>query len=209
MSEEANKREFRIVDQMLSMHSMLAQKYRRNALLLSILLLTASSIICGFTFVDDSTLALMGLTGTQGKFCIGIASLLLFTLALVELKVDWGATAADHQDAAKRLAALKASYRQAAASLEAEKPLLWSSLSKEYAKVMESIVAIPDDQFTLLKACHLHKKELSKQISAHPAAPLVILRIKLRILAIISCCKSNPSAIPNDETATKASARLP
>ena len=183
MTQEEHEREYRIIDQMISMHAHLAQTKRRQATLLTVCLLLASAIICAFTFADDTTMALLGMGAAKARFALGIASAVVFGVSIVELKVDWSGIAQSHRDATRRLSALKAKYRRVHASTNADSPEAWATLSKDYAETMDSVVAVPESRFTRLKARHLFKKELSKVIDKNPGVPSVVLASVLRIRA--------------------------
>lgn len=184
MTKEEHDREYRVVDQMISMHAYIAQAKKSQALWLSLGLLFASAITCGFTFADDATVRLLGIGPGRERLVVGISSLFLFGLSIVELRVDWGGIARAHGDASKRLSLLKAKYRKAhAAQLEDNQPL-WVELSKEYTDTLASISEIPEKSFAKLKAHHHYKVELSREIDKHPGVPVFFLTMSLRTRAI-------------------------
>ena len=184
MTQEEHDREYRVVDQMISMHSYVAQRKRSQVLWMSVGLLFASAITCGFTFADDATIRLLGISPGRERLVVGVASLFLFGLSIVELRVDWAGVARAHSDASKRLSLLKAKYRHAHASQLADKQPLWLELSKEYTDTLASIEGIPEKSFTKLKAHHHYKVELSRTIDRHPGVPAWILALCLRAKAI-------------------------
>lgn len=179
MTQDANNREYRIIDQMISMHAYIAQKKKKHATLLSVCLLFASAIVCAFTFVDDATMALFGIGVAKARFILGLASTAVFGLSIVELKVDWSGRSQIHADAARRLSTLKAKYRRVEASLETDKREAWGELSKEYADTLDSLASVPECDFTRLKARHLFKKELSRAIDNNPGVPIIALEFMI------------------------------
>jgi hypothetical protein len=193
MTNEEHDREYRVVDQMISMHAYIAQTKRSQALCLSIGLLSASAITCGFTFADDATIRLLGIGPGRERLVMGISSLFLFALSIVELRVDWGGTARAHEDASKRLSLLKAKYRKARASQLEDKQQLWVELSKEYTETLASIAGIPEKSFARLKAHHHYKVELSREIDKHPGVPVLFLSLSLRTRAIWNYTRSKQS----------------
>jgi hypothetical protein len=52
---------------------------------------------------------------------------------------------------------------------------------EEMDGALASLRPIPDEQFTILKARHMRKVELSKLLDHYPAAPLMLLRMKLLV----------------------------
>ena len=184
MTQEEHDREYRVIDQLLSMHAYIAQTKESQALWLSLGLVFSSVITCGFTFADDATIRLLGIGAGREKFILGVASILLLGLSILELKVDWGGVARAHKDAFHRLSLLKAKYRKLYASQIADKQLPWTELSKEYTDTLASVVEIPEKSFAKLKAHHRYKVALSLEIDEHPAVPIFLLRISLRSKAI-------------------------
>jgi hypothetical protein len=193
MTKEEHDREYRVVDQMISMHVYIAQTKKSQALLLSCGLLFASAIACGFTFADDATIRMLGIGPGRERLVMGVSSLFLFGLSVVELRVDWGGTARAHADASKRFSILKAKYRLAQASLLPDKQPLWLELSKEYTETMASVAEIPEKSFAKLKAHHHYKVELSRIIDKHPGVPMIFLTIGLRTKAIWIYLRSEQS----------------
>jgi len=192
MDKIENKRQFDTLDQMLSMHAALRDKFKRRALLLNLSLLLASVFLCAFVFADKSLFILFGLKPELVNFFIGTTSLLCFAFSLVEYRVDWQGQAALHADAVKKLSSLKADYRGVFSKYSGNNEEENQMLSKKYKSVMDSIVEIPEASFANLKAKHLRKILLSKRISECPATPVVLLKTQLLIGGIYSSfgCKS-------------------
>lgn len=180
MTKEEHDREYRVIDQMISMHAVIAQAKKSQALLLSVGLLFTSAIICGFTFADDATLGSLGIGPGRARLVIGLSSLAVFGFSIVELRVDWGGIARAHTDAAKRLSQLKAKYRHAEASQEPDSQALWLALSNEYTDTLASIAEVPEKSFSKLKAHHHFKRELSRTIDRHPGVPVLVIALCLR-----------------------------
>lgn len=181
MTQEEHLREFRVVDQMISMHSLLSQRKSKHAFLLSMALVFSSAIMCAFTFVDDPTLALLGFSVAKVRLVMGLASAASFGFSIIELKVDWSEKAKAHRDAARRLSTLKAAYRRANATMDTtDRTALWPKLSQEYSSTLDSVEPIPEKDFVPLKAMHLYKRRLSKMVDAHPGCPHWLARLRVR-----------------------------
>lgn len=180
MGEKETKRQYRVIDQMISMHSMLRDRYHRRALILSCGLLAFSAILVACVFIGEDTLNILHLSPSLAKLCIGGSSVFLFILSLIEFRVDWAGCSRSHGDAANCLSRLKTKYRETneCAKNNSEK---YSALSNEYAGIMEQLPPIPDKAFNSLKSKHLLKLEISKRISESPRTPLLILRLVICI----------------------------
>lgn len=183
MTKEANEREYRVLDQSLSMHSVLAQEFARKERRLNISLLLISAVLCAFTFAEDPVLSLFRISPAVAKLLIGVCSAFVFGLSIVELKVNWSGVSEAHADAARRLAALKIEYRKIYASLDADKTSQWTMLSQKYAEISGALPPIDERQFMRLKAHHTTKVALSKMVDQHPGVPVFVLAVTLRFSA--------------------------
>ncbi len=184
MEKKENNRQYKLVDQMISMHANLRDEYNNKALLLNLGLLAASVFLCAFVFADDQILSLFSADPKLLKIGLGLSSVLCFVLSLVEYRVDWKGKAALHADAATKLAILKAEFRESLIKHNGNDQNEISRLSCLYNETMKDIVEIPENKFSKLKAKHLYKVSLSKMISTYPEAPVILLRARLRFSGI-------------------------
>jgi hypothetical protein len=158
------------------MHASLRDQWALKALCLNVCLLVASSFLCAFVFAD---LSVFGVTPDASRIALGLLSIATFSLSLVELRVDWKGKATLHNDAVKKLSALKNEYRQSYSRFKGCDREENDRLSEEYSKVLTDIISVPEAQFLSLKAEYLSKVELSRLISRYPGVPLGLLRLKL------------------------------
>lgn len=181
MEKAENDRQYRVVDQMLSMYSSLRDSYERWAFILTAALLACSIFLCAFRFADDKVLAAFGLTPDSARIAFGITSVVILVISVIELRVKWREVAGKFGEAAERLAMLKGRYRKLYAETHGDDPKKNSRLAREYQKVMKSLPTIPERRFNQLKAEHQFKKLLSDRISSNPKAPEWFLRWQLRV----------------------------
>jgi hypothetical protein len=182
MPDDDNERQYRVINQMTTMHSALRDRYARRAMCLSLALIASSVALNAFVFAPDSSVgALFGVTAERAKNGIGVASVALLMLSIIELRVDWDDKSRSHADAVKRLSGLKAHYREVDAMREnAERIQKQRELADEYARTMDELPAIPEWDFERLKAYHVYKLALSHAVSENPGAPLWLLRLRVR-----------------------------
>jgi hypothetical protein len=180
MTESEFERQYRVLDQMISMHASLGHRFGRRALTLYCGLLFASAVLCSVTFAPDTFLQRVGIGPDVTKLILGGTSAFVFALSIVVLRVDWEHVSRKHSNAAKRLAPLKHRYRECQALDGSEKQNMAHDLSGEYSRVMQELPQIPDRLFLELKAEHCFKRKLSKTISNHPNTPIWILKLVLR-----------------------------
>jgi hypothetical protein len=178
MTPEEVNRQARVVDQMLSMHSALRDRYVRRVTLLTLGILGCSVILCTVTFLPDDALKPLGVSASVNRFVIGGFAGIVFFLSLVELCVSWGEVSRRHSEASESLAKLKQQYRAAVSGGEVESSAC-AKLTEEFGRVMAELPRIPDKQFPSLKAYHLHKVRLSQMIDSHVGCPVWLLRLRL------------------------------
>jgi hypothetical protein len=190
MQESENNRQYRVIDQMLSMHSSLRDGYRTRALIMSCVLLTAGVVLNACVFIDDATLTTLGLKAGKAKVAIGLASVTVFIISIVELRVDWGGKASIHKHAVEKLSNLKAKYRQHFDPANKHNPIPDHELNTDYERVLADLQPIPEAVFNCLKHRHLKKKLLSDQITQNPGAPLFLIKFHIFWQAVIKLVKN-------------------
>ena len=179
ISEKELKRQFRVLDQTLSIHAMLKDRYTRRALTLELVLLASSVVFCATTFARDDIFAQVGLSPANVRLMLGVASIAAFFASLVALRVNWQGKSTQHGDAAKKLGNVLAEFRKWKKEDGTWPEGRADELSQSYWVAMHNIVEIPQNQFVNLKAQHLRKVELSKMSSAAPGCPVFLLRFRL------------------------------
>jgi hypothetical protein len=161
-----------------------------RALILSCVLLASGVILNACVFIDDTTLTTLGLRPTYAKIAIGLASIAVFVISIIELRVDWGGKASSHKHAVERLSNLKGKYRQHFDPANKDNPALDHELSGDYERVLADLPPIPEEVFNRLKCHHLKKKLLSERISQNPGAPLFLLKFQILMQAIKKLAKT-------------------
>jgi hypothetical protein len=180
-----NERQYSVLDQMLTMHSVLRDKLERRAFWLNTALILSSLFLLVFSFVGDDILDSLGFKPGMTRFALGLASTVALLGSITEFRVDWRSVAGKHSEASARLGALKAMYRKSFTETQGNDPNANSQLTLEYDKVMAALPPIPDRWFNVLKSKYQFKKLLSKEINQHPTAPIFLLRTQLRIKGIL------------------------
>jgi hypothetical protein len=169
----------KVVDMMLTMHSILADRYRRRAQILDILLVAVSTVLVALTFLDPQILIHFKTQPESARLLIGLCSILVFLLSIVALIVDWKGKARQHREAFKTLAGLKSEWRGLVTAYDESDDRYKAEFSRRSALILGNLVPIPDSQFNRLKARHHRKVMLSKMISTHPGSSITVLRLRL------------------------------
>ena len=179
-----NERQYELIDQFLSMHSTLRDRYGRRSFLLNTTLIGISLFLCVFAFVGDDILKSLNYHPPMTRFVLGFSAVIVLLLSITEYRVDWRAIGARHIEAVKCLAELKAKYRKAFNESTGNDYKKNSRLTTEYDKTMANLPPIPERNFNQLKASHQYKRILSQRLSKNPKAPAWFLRAQLRLEGI-------------------------
>jgi hypothetical protein len=183
-TKEEIERQYRVIDQMLTMHSSLRDRMERRAFWLNTALIASSLFMTAFAFVGDDLLRSLSLDPAMTRFVLGLVAVLVLICSITEFRVDWRSVAGKHAEAVSRLATLKAKYRKSFTETGGDDPEKNAILTSEYDNIMSSLSAIPDRWFNALKAEHQFKLLLSERISRCPKTPRWFLRLQLRIEGI-------------------------
>ena len=173
------KHHSRVIDMLLTMHSSLRDQYSRRALILDVLLLIFSAVLAATIWIDPDLPGLLGISKDSAGLVLGAASLIIFIISLVHLRLDWKGAAERHQLAAAALSRLKLQIRPLLRSESEIDPSQIEGQNRECAAVLASVPPIPEHQFNRLKAAHKGKIELSKAVDSYPNLPLWVIRAKL------------------------------
>jgi hypothetical protein len=179
-----NERQYGVIDQMLTMHSLFRDRMERRAFWLNTALIASSLFLTVFAFVGDDLLRSLSLDPAMTRFVLGLVAVLVLICSITEFRVDWRSVAGRHAEAVSRLATLKAKYRNSYIETGGDDPEKNAILTSEYDNIMNSLSAIPDRWFNALKAEHRFKRLLSERISRCPKTPRWFLRLQLRIEGI-------------------------
>jgi hypothetical protein len=177
-------RKFRVLDQTLSMHATLRDRYARRALVVDILLLACSVSFVATAFASDSALSHFGPSPDQIRFLLRIFSILAFLLSIVSLRIDWKGNSATHRDAAVKMSSAAASFRKLRRADGTWPEECASELDAIYSEAMLNSVPVPDAIFVNLKARHLRKVELSRMLDSNPGCPVALLRLALLCMSV-------------------------
>lgn len=169
----------KVVDMMLTIHSILATRYYRKSQILELSMLAISTILVALTFVDPQILSFLNIHSDTARILIGVCSVLVFFLSIVSLIVDWKGKSAQHREAFKTLIPLKSEWREMRSSFDDLDERSRIEFVRKSALILGTITPIPDAQFNQLKAEHYKKVALSKLISAYPGSSTMLLRFKL------------------------------
>jgi hypothetical protein len=173
-------RQHRVVDQMVTMYSVLRDRYAGRAMTLTLGIFLSSAILVTCTFLPSDALLEAGVSPKVAHVTLGFASGIVLFLSVADLALKWREVSQHYGDAADRLAKVKAEARtlmSTASTTDQQR----DDLSKRMLAAMEGLPRIPDRKFLSLKAYHQRKVELSRMSDRSVGAPLFWLRLRLLV----------------------------
>ena len=161
---------------MLTSHSILQEKYLRKAQALDILILILSSLLVATVFIDSKIIALISNNENFARIIIGIFSVLVFCLTIVQFKVDWKQVADQHCKAFEVLVQFKHIFRNLKDADDLNKDCFDKTM-EDYKLATSFICKIPEKYFHRLKSKHLKKVILSKLIRINPSSSIFVIKL--------------------------------
>jgi hypothetical protein len=179
MLEERIKNQKRLTDQMLSAYSVLRDRYQRRVTWLGLGLLASAVVLNALTFISTETLGSFGIDSERAEFLIRCASVTVFFLSLVELRIDWAGKARLYSNAAEQLAVLKGEFSSLEITQDRCDTTKLIEASQRYQSTMTLLPRIPEKQFLPLKASHKRKIEVSRRLDTNPGRPMWLIRLDI------------------------------
>lgn len=177
MKEELN-RKYRVINMMITMHSIMYHRFKAKALISNIFFLITAIILNVFIFFDFEYLDFLNIKEVSIKYIISISSFTIFLLSVVFMLIEWTKKSERHEQATNQLSRLLNELRMI---LKIEDDSLLNSKSELfnelYNQTFETIPKIPDKKFNYLKAKHYQKVELSKFIDNYKGTPFFVIKI--------------------------------
>lgn len=194
ISQRELARQFRVLRQTLSIHTMLRDRFSKLALIVDIILLACAVVFCATTFARDNVFTFLRLSPENVRFVLGIASILAFFTSLVALRVGWKGKAALHREAAQRLTDVLDLFRELRKEDKTWPEDRRDDLHQAYWVAMKNIIDIPTKKFVGLKSRHLRKVQISKMLDELPGCPVFLLRLILLYKSIKKALRRSTSS---------------
>jgi hypothetical protein len=194
ISQKELTRQFRVLRQTLSMHTMLKDRYKKLAVTIDIILLACAVVFCATTFASDDVFSLIGLSPENVRFILGVTSLLAFFASLIILRVGWKGKAALHQEAEQKLTSALQLFRELRSEDNTWPQDRSSDLHRAYWEAMKNTIDIPEGKFVGLKSRHLRKVQISKMLDDISGCPVFVIRLILLFRSIKKALKRVPTA---------------
>ena len=171
------KRIRQVTDMLCTSHAILRDRFARRALILDLCVLALSTWIVALAFVDPVLNSMLTPPHISPTLWIGILSVCVFFLTLVQFKTDWKGRADAHRRTLDLYAEVKREAGYLMASGRCEEAECRRVLSR-YDMASAVGIEVPENEFLALKQRHKRKVELSKGLDARPFTPLWLFRMR-------------------------------
>jgi len=177
MKEELD-RKYKVINMMITMHSIMHHRYKIKSLIGNIFFLVTAVILNVFTFFDYKYLSFLQLQADNIKNIVAISSFTIFLLSIIFMLVEWAKRSEKHELAINQLSRLLNELRLIQKIENADALSIKLDLFNElYNLSFDTIPKIPNNKFNSLKAKHYQKIELSKFIDDHKGKTFFVIRI--------------------------------
>ena len=176
-----------VIDMMISMHSDLSSMYKKNILILDVLIVIISIILLTSVFSDQYLFTAFKINDVVAKLILAVSTIFLTFLSLLSYIIDWRGKKICHDQAFRVLSGLKSDW---GIFLSDKKNITHENIAKLEEKtnlILNQCINIDDKVFNKLKKKHYMKVELSRAISDNPNLPLFLHKLNL----MKEACKKN------------------
>lgn len=176
---EELQRILRVSDMLCTGHAWLRDRYALRALILDLLILIISVWLVALAFVNETTARRLTPATVEPQIWMGLLAVLTFVLSVIQIKVDWKGRSDAHQRSFDIYFDVK---RQATYLLQTSGTLArpdCESVLVRYDVAAQFGTHIGERDFLRIKQRHKIKVAISKQMDTHPAASILLLKLKL------------------------------
>lgn len=177
----AIERAVRVADQQCTAYGHLRDRFLLCARGLDLSILAVSTWLLAMTFVEPRIGVALAPAGIEAPIWIGLLSIGVFFLSLVQLLVNWKAKADSYQRSLAALSEFVKIGRPLARAGMAETSREVETALALYHQISEWTEPVPEKLFLPLKQKHVRKVEISKALDTSPSASILRLRISFWI----------------------------
>ena len=171
----------RVSDQMATGYAVLRDQYALRARVLDFFILAVSAWLLAMVFVEPSIGKSLSPFHIPSEIWIGLLSIFVFVLAIVQSRVDWKAKSDAYQRALISLSEVVLDGRQLFAATPTPTLAEANPLITKYYVLVRFIEPIPENRFLEVKQKHKLKVAISKLLDDKPGASLHLLRLQIWI----------------------------
>jgi hypothetical protein len=167
------------IDQGITAHSFLRDKFSRRAALLSSLIIFGAALVTFLAVSSAGIKAALSLSDGGSEHLAGFLGFVVLLCAILELQCGWREKGSRHAEAANALARLKLLLARDIGSDLVLTKARYTELQQAYENINDLVAKIPERRFLELKALHRRKVEISKFLDHHPGSSIILLKVKM------------------------------
>jgi len=177
-AKEEVQRIKRVSDQLCTCHSILGDRFRRRAHILTTIIFASSTWMLALVFVEPTIGKKLSPYGIDHTLWIGVLSIITFFVSILELLLNWRECAERHEQSLEYYAGIKQFCKQLL-SQDIISDTEYNHLQHRYMLASEMCESVSDRDFIKLKQKHLKKIALSKYLDKYPHTLLPLLSLRL------------------------------
>lgn len=167
-----------VSDMLCTAHAGLRDRYARRALWLDLAILGLSTWLVALVFVEPRINLSLTPFGLDPQIWVGFIAVATFFLAIVHVKTDWKGLSDAHKRSFTMYAEVKRECGYLLASGHEVSPQECRRLLARYDMATDVGIEIPEKEFLRQKRRHRLKVALSRHLDDHPAASILLTRIR-------------------------------
>lgn len=168
----------KVADMLCTGHAVLRDRYARRAFVLDVVVLACATWIVALSFVDPLLNLKLTPRFVTPTIWVGLLSVCVFFLSLVQLKTDWKSRSDAHRRTLDLYAEVKREAGYILASSESDESASRRVLSR-YDMASAVGVGLPEKEFLRLKRMHHIKVAISKKLDICPSTSITFLRVRM------------------------------
>lgn len=168
-----------VVDQSITAHSMLKERFALQARVLDIALFLVSSFLTFLAIASHSVRSKAIPRWIDGELTLPVVAVIVFCGSLLQWHMGWKEKTALHSEAARILSQFK---HELAKILGSGREISEEELRihiQNYQYIDQSKITLPEEEFLSLKKAHKEKVAVSKLLDTHPGALVWLVKLKL------------------------------
>lgn len=167
-----------VSDMLCTGHAGLRERYARLASVLALAILASSTWIVALVFVEPRINLSLTPFGLDPQLWVGLIAVATFFLTIVQVKTDWKGRSEVHRRSFAMYAEVKRECGYLLASEDQIVPEQCERLLARYDMATEIGAEVPEKEFLKQKRRHKLKVALSRHLDDHPAASILLTKIR-------------------------------
>jgi hypothetical protein len=167
-----------VSDMLCTAHAGLRDRYGRRAVVLDLAILGASTWLVALVFVEPHINVSLTPRGFPPEIWVGLLGIVTFFLSIIQIKTDWKGRADSHRLSLRIYASVK---RECGYLLASETGCSFKECQcvlARYDLASEVGAGVPENDFLRQKRRHRLKVAISQHLDTHPAASVLLTKIR-------------------------------